>query len=104
MIKPTVGRVVWFWPATHSAEGNWTPPAEGEPCAAIISKVWSDSCVNLAVFDGDGKSHSKTSVPLVQENEPAPEFGYFCTWMPFQLGQAKKTEELQAQVDGSQST
>jgi hypothetical protein len=34
--------------------------------------------VNLSVFDSNGKSHSRTSVPLVQEGEAKPEHGYFC--------------------------
>jgi hypothetical protein len=24
----------------------------------------------------------------VQEGEPKPEHGYFCSWMPYQVGQA----------------
>lgn len=91
MIKPTIGRVVWFTPSANSAEADFAhyssnPP---QPHAAMIVYVWSDALVNLVVYGHDGKPHAKTSVPLVQENEPKPENGYFASWMPFQVGQAK---------------
>lgn len=90
MIKPTVGRVVYFYPASNVQDAGFCPPSAGEPCAAIIAKVWRDDCVNLTVFDASGVAHARTSVMLVQENEPHPENGYFCEWMPFQIGHAKK--------------
>ena len=46
--------------------------------------------MNLAVFDSNGTPHSRTSVPLVQEGEDKLEHGYFCEWMPYQVGQAAK--------------
>lgn len=86
MIKPTVGRVVWY---------RQDDRPETEPLAAIIAKVWSDTCVNLAVFDANGMTFCKTSVKLVHdENDEKPSYGY-AEWMPFQKGQAAKTEELE---------
>jgi hypothetical protein len=55
----------------------------------MIAHVWGDACVNLHVFDQNGVGHNFTSVPLHQEGEPRPD-GYFCEWMPYQIGQAKK--------------
>lgn len=79
MIKPTVGRIVWFY-VNHEAK---------DPRAAIIAKVHNDGLVNLGVFDEDGGNFPYRNVPLVQENEPVA-FGVpFCTWMPYQIGQAK---------------
>lgn len=89
MIKPTVGRVVWFYPSSNGTEAGFAPPDPMTPCAAIIARVWGDDMVNLAVFDANGTSHSRTSVPLVQPDERKPDGGYFCEWMPFQVGQAK---------------
>jgi hypothetical protein len=86
-IKPTVGRVVWFTPPSNSAESGFTGHG-GQPMAAIVAYVWSDSMVNLHVIDHNGVGHSRTSVPLVQENDPKPD-GYYCEWMPYQTGQAK---------------
>lgn len=93
IIKPTIGRVVWFHPATNSAEGGFYP---APICAAIVAYVHSDSCVNLAVFDANGNAHSKCSVALVQDGEAPPENGYYAEWMPYQKGQAAKHDEKSA--------
>lgn len=93
-IKPTVGRVVWFYPHANSGEAGFEPTSAGEPLAAVIARVWSDGMVNLTVFDASGKPHSRTSVELLQEPGPArAASGGFCTWMPFQKGQAKAQEK-----------
>ena len=88
LISPTVGRVVWFPPSANTAEAVFAPPAAGTPLAAIVARVWSDTCVNLTVFDANGVPHPRTSVLLMQDGQPAPD-GYYCEWMPFQKGQAK---------------
>lgn len=84
MIKPTVGRVVWYYPPGRSASE--------QPQAAIVAHVWSDTCVNLAIFGDDGSPRAAppTSVLLVQEGGETPSGGHYCTWMPYQIGQAKK--------------
>lgn len=84
MIVPTPGRVVWFTPAT----AHHTDPKQ--PWAALITYVWSDRMVNLAAFDQNGCAQPKTSVTLLQDDDAKPEGGYFCSWMPYQVGQAKK--------------
>lgn len=97
-IIPTIGRVVWFHPAANTAEGGF---AHAEICAAIVAYVHSDTMVNLAVFDAQGNHHVRTSVPLLKEGEPHPASGYFCEWMPYQLGQAARAEarEREAEFD-----
>lgn len=82
VIPPTVGRIVHFYDADHA-------PGSSEQ-AAIVCHVWSDTCVNLAVFDHNGNHFSHTSVRLVQEGEEVPESGIWCQWMPYQIGQARK--------------
>lgn len=89
VIPPTIGRVVWFYPATNSAEAGFAPPPAGEPLAAVIAHVHGPAMVNLAVFDANGVAHSRTSVLLCQDGEALPERGRYCAWMPFQKGQAK---------------
>lgn len=88
MIKPTVGRVVLFRPSAEQVipEFIWF---KDQPCAALVTYVWGDRMVNLAVFDHGGKEHKFTSVPLVQEGDPVSAYHY-CEWMPYQIGQAKK--------------
>lgn len=89
MIKPTVGRVVWYWPSG---------PAGTQPLAAIIAHVWSDTCVNLAIFNASGAPMDTppTSILLLQEGNERPSGGHFCEWMPYQIGQAKKHAEPEA--------
>lgn len=94
MIQPTVGRVVWYHPDRNSTESGF---AAGSPLAAIIAHVWSDTCVNLAVFDANGKSHNRTSVFLYQGDTDRPSSSY-AEWMPYQKGQAAKTEALEAKL------
>lgn len=88
-ITPTVGRVVWFYPDSNSANAGFHPHADGGgPYAALIAHVWHDRMVNLSVLDANGNAHSRTSVPLLQGDEAVVDSA-FCMWMPFQKGQAK---------------
>jgi hypothetical protein len=89
-ILPSVGRVVWFTPSRLTGDGFFAHIDGQKPLAAIVSHVFNDELVNLAVFDSNGVSHSRTSVQLVQAGEDKPEHGYFCEWMPYQVGQAAK--------------
>lgn len=97
MIKPTVGRVVWYTPP-HAPAGE--PANDPQPHAALIAYVWHDRMVNLAVFSPNGDNYGVTSVTLVQEGDMAPEAGRFAEWMPYQAGQAKKhSAEVPKQSD-----
>ena len=91
MIQPTVGRVVWYRPS----ESDTFPKAVGQPLPAIITIAWDMGLVNLVVFDGDGNTHGRTSVRLVQPNDEAPGPGGYCEWMPYQIGQAQRTEQAE---------
>jgi hypothetical protein len=97
MIKPTNGRVVWFWPLYFlpsdiadsrvlDAEGVASDPLT-QPQAAMITWVWGDDCVNLVTFDANGVLSPKLSVCLYQGEGDRPTFP-FCEWMPYQVGQA----------------
>jgi hypothetical protein len=94
IIQPTVGRVVWYrelYP--ESIEG----PQYKSPQAAIVTYVHSDRMVNLATFDCNGNLNPRTSVRLVQDGDEDPGCSH-CEWMPYQKGQAAKTEALEAQL------
>jgi hypothetical protein len=91
VIKPTVGRVVWYRRKGENAD------AASQPYAAIVTFVHSDTCVNLVWFDSNSRPQGSTSVPLRQDGEAAWANEY-CEWMPYQLGQAAKTEQLQTQL------
>jgi len=82
MIKPTIGRRVWFYP-----NGTTGIPANGgepQPHDAGIAYVWNDRLVNLTVAGHDGSMHARTSVPLLQDDDVTPAAGGYATWMPYQ--------------------
>ena len=91
MIKPTVGRIVLYHPPRIVLRH---PPFAADSgtkeCtyAAIICHVWSDTCVNLAVFDNNGVASSQTSVFLYQGDTERPSSQY-CEWMPYQKAVAE---------------
>lgn len=96
-IIPTVGRVVLFTPSVDEGHPGITTtrnPENQQPCAAIVVFVHgAGDVVNLAIFDHNGVAHARTSVPLIQEGEPKRSDGFYCEWMPYQLGQAKRESE-----------
>ena len=88
MITPSIGRVVWFTPPTGDSTLGRADTVQ--PMAAIITYVWSKRLVNLTVFDHNGVSQSRTSVPLLQDDDAMPSLGFFARW-PQQ--QAQPAEE-----------
>ncbi len=94
MIKPTNGRVVLYTPPKSSD----LPHSFGQTLAALIAHVHSDKMVNLMVIDANGHPHSITSVDLIQEGDTKPEWGNYCEWMPYQKGQAAKTEQAEKKL------
>lgn len=85
MIKPSIGRVMWYWPEKES-RGD-------QPWAAIVTYVYGDHMVNLAVWDSMGNGKTKTSVPIVQDGSSyTVGDSAYVEWMPYQIGQAKKHE------------
>lgn len=104
LIKPTVGRKVWYWPSHFDKQGPGAMcSVHGQPLDATVLAVWSDRCVNLLVVDISGKTFGKASATLIQgddlhpkqgspDNEGNPTPGGYAQWMPYQLGQAYKVE------------
>ena len=101
MIKPSNGRIVWYTPDRASdSDHKIAQHNQMVPLAAMVAHVWGDRMVNLVVFDSNGAMHARTSVTLLQDDDAKPEGGRFCVWMPYQLGQAAKTEALEAKLGG----
>lgn len=99
MIKPTVGRKVWYRPQASDMMGP-SPMISmpGEPLDATIVAVWGDRMVNVQVLDVYAKAFTKMSVQLLQEGDVPPTgadgkpLGGYVEWTPYQNGQAKKHE------------
>lgn len=86
MIKPTVGRIVWFWRSGY--EGRCL--GADQPMAATVAFVHDDRRVNLSVTDHAGCVLPVDNVQLVQPGDDHPGNSRpWCQWMPFQVGQAK---------------
>lgn len=97
-IAPTVGRVVLYRPR---------PGVEGEErptLAAIVAAVHDHDSLMLSVIDANGNArgvgpvhHRDVTVLRLVELEGAEEVPLeerdFWEWMPYQLGQAAKTED-----------
>lgn len=98
MIKPTVGRVVHFVP--HSSDAI---AFSDQPLCALITYVHSDTMVNLAVFDSNGCAAPRTSIRLEQDSPLDWAQGSYCRWMPYQVGQAAKTEKAEADLAAARS-
>lgn len=90
-IMPTVGRIVLF---TQEGTDN-----KGQPYPAVVTHVWGQNCVNLGVCD-DGsypfRSPDKFPTSVMFNADGAP--GTW-NWMPYQRGQAAKTDELTPRVE-----
>jgi hypothetical protein len=85
MIKPTVGRPVWYYPPGRLLHD--------QPLAAVIVHIFNDRMVNLAIFlrNGNAMVDPPTSIPLLQDGDENPPTGMgYCTWMPYQIAKASE--------------
>jgi len=97
LIPPTPGRVVWYYPSQHEIDAKQIAIYDqGQPLAATVAYVFSDRLVNLSVVDQAGAQFRRTSVQLLQEDDPVPHTseGPYAAWMPYQLGQAKQAADV----------
>lgn len=100
MITPTPGRIVWYRPSEYDRVQMCIN--DDQPMAATVAYVCSNRMVNLTVSDHAGQTHGRTSVVLMQgDGRDLAGASPYCEWMPFQKGQAAKTEQLEKQVAGS---
>jgi len=90
IIKPTVGRVVLY----VVPKGDYLTTIDDDPIPAFVTAVINDRTINIHTFDVVGVTAGRASVPLVQPGDDIPSVGGYCKWMPYQIGQAAKTEAL----------
>jgi len=100
-IIPTVGRVVYFTPAAVDDQ-SIIPDWQSGVCAALVTAVHNQNCVNLTVFDASGNQYARCSVCHVSTVSADDDVKKYDTWdwMPYQKSQAAKTEQLEAKLVG----
>jgi len=87
MIKPTIGRVVYYYTRQNP-----------KPRAAIVTDVVSDEEIFVTVFDWDGRPYQvdlgggPTSVRLRQPGAHKRDEGQWCEWMPYQVKKSTGSE------------
>lgn len=97
MIKPTVGRKVWYRPSATDKTGPVPMHQQvGQPLDAAIIAVWSDRMVNVLDTDVAGQQFPVLSCDLLRPgDEPRASIdgqvvGRYVELMPCQVGQAKQ--------------
>lgn len=88
-IEPTVGRVVHL---RH-------PAFPGALLAGQIAAANEDGTINVGFLSPSGGHHSALNVQLVQDGDVVADVSLYAEWMPYQKGQAAKTEELEKQIE-----
>lgn len=85
MIQPTVGRMILF-----------RAPSSSKPLAATVAAVNDDGTINIGYLDSIGAHHSSQFIRIIEPGDTVGPEEHWCEWMPFQLGQAAKTEQAEA--------
>lgn len=104
-IEPTIGRVVHYY---HRDPAHDDPETEAPiigPQTALLCGINEDGTINVCHFDDQGNARPATNILLIQDEdgEPDEETLSWCEWMPFQKGQAQKTEQLERDARGAGS-
>lgn len=105
IIKPTVGRKVWYRPSNDDQLGPTPMVVSGnQPLDATIISVWDDRVVNLLVTDVVGRQFPVLSVRLLQgddkphlDREGKPS-GRYAEWMPYQKAQVETVKPASSQA------
>lgn len=101
VIIPTIGRILWYWPALTdivAQEGRLYPdqPFMARVVCCGDHDIDNTHYVNLIVADHHGSEHVYKNVPIHndgQEYPYKPEEG-FAVWMPYQIATNKKDNPL----------
>lgn len=93
IIKPTIGRRVWYWPSQKQLdEGVLHSEDPQQAMDAGVIFVHSDRRVNLIVTDHWGRLLFLKEVHLVQDGDVVADTAGKATWMPYQVQAAEKSE------------
>lgn len=96
MIEPTIGRIVWIRNRTHAMKGK-------QPEMATIAFVNDDGTINVGGFNHGAMPFAAHCVPLIQDEDKAPEDSIYAEWMPYQkkvaAGEIEPTLHAQPKED-----
>lgn len=94
MIKPTIGRRVWFWPSKKQlSEGVFHVEDPMQACDAGVVFVVDDRKVHLFVTDHWGRTGFVKNVQLVQDNDAYALDDARAVWMPYQVSSAAEAKK-----------
>lgn len=83
MVKPTIGRVLWYYPVDYARTLG------AQPNPVLVCYVHEDRLVNVGGFNELGHATIAAQfVPLLQDDDKPPTDNHYCTWMPHQVQQA----------------
>jgi hypothetical protein len=108
-IIATLGRKLWFYPCPVAVDGATVTMDSETPFDATVIFAWpvgSDGktqLVNLFVIDHIGTQSVRTSVPLIQEDDPKPATGGYAQWAPYQVVRSDKSISATLTPDASAS-
>lgn len=86
MIKPTIGRRVWYWPSPEDIINGMVQLDENQALDAGVIFVHGDDDVNLMVTDHRGVLWPRQHVYLSQPLAPVDGEAGHAEWMPYQVG------------------
>lgn len=91
----TVGRQVYYYPTQEERDAG-IRQNNREPLSGNVAAVWASDIITLAGNDANGISFAAREIAFINDTptEDQKEKGGFACWMPYQLGQQKKTEEI----------
>lgn len=91
-IKPTIGRKVWLWVSTNMVQPECVVLDSKQAFDASIAFVHPDGRINVTFADHAGRPGACAVVAIYDPKDSDQHTGGgepYCTWMPYQVGQAK---------------
>jgi hypothetical protein len=94
-ITPTIGRKVWLWVSTSQLRPDSVLDSK-QAFDASVAFVHEDGRITVTFADHHGRTGTVTNAPIYDPKDTDQHTGggdSYCTWMPYQVGQAKKHAE-----------
>lgn len=100
IVPPAIGRRLHYFASSYDRGLTSHKPETlieadpGQPCDAVIVRVWNDRMVNLVVYDHNGNVHKRTSVTLHQPGDHITHTdGGYAAWKDRQVRHANPKQQ-----------